>query len=256
MTAPVHDGIPDLLGAYVDGELPDALAAQVRGHLDACASCRAALGVQRSVRARLAAVPVAHVPAELDRRLSDAVDAAAATGGPPGARRPRRRPVRLAAWSGWAAAAALAVALLVTRLPATAPRPAAPQVPMVASALVDYRASVARELPPGCDAPGASPLDGPPLRAPDAHVVSCWATTLQGHPAAAWAYRWRDQVVVAYVVPESLFFRQPAVREAVQREGRFLATDGREGVVAWPEEDRGIVLVGEDAPARLESLRF
>jgi RNA polymerase sigma-70 factor (ECF subfamily) len=56
--------------------------------------------------------------------------------------------------------------------------------------------------------------------------VSCWRTTLQGEAVSAWAYRWGNRVIIAYVVPEALFFRQPQVRDAVARDGRYTVPMG------------------------------
>ncbi len=99
---------------------------------------------------------------------------------------------------------------------------------MIRSALADYRQVSQQVLPPACGAGGSPelPIPGAPLRAPGVRPVSCWRTSLQGEAVSAWAYRWGDRVVVAYVVPEALFFRQPRVREAVASQGRYTASDG------------------------------
>lgn len=254
-----HDRARELLGAYLDGELEGRLASRLRGHIDACERCRSALALQRGVRARTRSVPVPPASSALHARLAAALDAETRAERSP-AGRPGCTAARVRAaipWSGWAVAAALAVALALPRSPSVAPGAAASaeRPPMVRAAFGDYRRVVAGELPGACDAPEALPFRGAPLAAGGAHALSCWTTTLQGQPVAAWAYRWRDRIVIAYVVPEALFFHPPVVREAVQREGRYAAADGRERVVGWPAADRGVLVVGDAAPEDLYALR-
>ena len=129
---------------------------------------------------------------------------------------------------------------------------------MVRSALVDYHRVSAEVLPPACDETVRMelPFADAPLRATGARAVSCWRTTLQGEPVSAWAYRWGNRVVVAYVVPEPLFFRQPGVRHAVARDGRYATTQGSASVVAWPAQRSGVLVVGDAPVSELEGLQL
>ena len=65
----------------------------------------------------------------------------------------------------------------------------------------------------------------------------------------------RQQGQEGYVVPEALFFRQPIVRETVSRQGRYVASEGKESVVAWPLKSSGVLIVGDGPVAELESLK-
>ena len=88
-----------------------------------------------------------------------------------------------------------------------------------------------------------------PLRAPSLRLLAAWTTDLRGEPAAVLAYRRGDRLVVQYVVSESVFFRDPAVRRAVAERHLLAASDGAQGLVAWPTPASGLLLVG-DVPAR------
>jgi anti-sigma factor RsiW len=287
-----HGALAELLGAYADGELPPAARARVEAHLLACDRCRRVVAAQTGIGARLAAEPVQPMaPVFRDRVFAHAFaqpvvgTTDVATASSP-ARVPvprwRRHAAQALAWSGWAVAAALTGVLAsrptvsgrtaseLTGVPlgvaagppaATVPpsgTPAAP--PMVEAALVDYRRVRAAPLPataPDLAAVRASvPFPVVPLRSADVRLLAAWTTRLRGEPTAALAYRWGDRVIVQYVVPERLFFRQPDVRAAVANGGVFTAASGAQGVVAWPAASSGALLVGDAAPAELARVQL
>ena len=86
--------------------------------------------------------------------------------------------------------------------------------------------------------------------------LGAWPTALQGQPAAALAYRVEARTVVQYVVSGPLFFNQASVRDAVAREGRYVAQLGDQAVVGWPGDNAGSLLVGELPTEALERLRL
>lgn len=102
-----HDPTVDELARYLDGELSENRAAAIREHLAGCASCRAALDLERQLVADLAA-PVACPDAARVARLVQRLDAA-----------PVRRIVPRWLWPGCAAVATLAAVVWVatTRSP-------------------------------------------------------------------------------------------------------------------------------------------
>jgi anti-sigma factor RsiW len=108
MTHPRED-----LTALLDGALAPERATAVEAHLDACPSCRAEVERLRAGLAALAALPPAPEPppffaARLEARLREE------RARPRGLARWLPRP-RVLAWSGAAAAAALAVAAIPVR---------------------------------------------------------------------------------------------------------------------------------------------
>jgi hypothetical protein len=253
-TAFTHDEVQDLLGPLADGELPDLLAERARAHVAGCARCARAVAVQEAIRRGVAAGSVPSASPDLLLRATAALDAEEARRPGGALHQPRRWMRRTVPWSGWAVAAALALVLLS---PPRAPWRAA-EPPMIRSALADYRQVSQQVLPPACGGEGRPdlPIPGAPLRAPDVRLVSCWRTTLQGEAVSAWAYRWGNRVVVAYVVPEALFFRQPRVRDAVARQGWYTTSDGDASVIAWAAERSGVLVVGDAPVSELGRLRL
>lgn len=125
-------------------------------------------------------------------------------------------------------------------------------VPMVQTAVADYRMHMRAELP----APQLAALEqetGVPLTilpAAQATLVAAWVVPMRGTLAAALAYRVDHHIVVQYVVRRSLFFRQPQVRRAVRHGGLYRAQAGHIAVIAWPGAHSGQLMVGR-VPARL-----
>ena len=77
---------PERVTGFVDGELPEAVAAEVAAHLETCAACRAQAAAERELRARLIALPAPELPAGLEARVRRA-------------QRPRVFPERTLRWA-------------------------------------------------------------------------------------------------------------------------------------------------------------
>jgi anti-sigma factor RsiW len=251
-----HEEAQDLIGPLADGELPDALAERTRAHVAACPRCTRAVSLQQSVRSKVASRTVEPPSPALLLRVTAALDAEERSQARAAARQRPHWMRRAVPWSGWAVAAALVAVMLSPMREMMPPTPSTP--PMVQSALVDYRRISREVLPAGCRDEGRPdlPFAGAPLRAPGVRPVSCWRTTLQGEAVSAWAYRSGNRIVVAYVVPEALFFRQPQVRDAVAHDGRYTTSVGDASVVAWPAERNGVVVVGDVPVSELEGFHL
>ncbi|AHG88972.1 hypothetical protein J421_1435 [Gemmatirosa kalamazoonensis] len=265
-----HELLIDLLGAYVDEELPPETASQLDAHLVGCARCRREVQLQLAVRDSLGTTPVAPArPALRDRILAATTALPQPTVAPPApidfhvedAAVPRRSTGRrlalwlvaaivllgaVLAWRALGGPGGSRVTLLAT--PTTS-------VPLLASAAADFRRVASADLPgPARDLEAVRAAVGVPIEPitrPGVRLIGAWTTTLAGEPAAVLAYRWDDRLVVQYIVPEQLFFRHPAVRAAVASHRRLGAVDGTVGLVAWPLAAAGSVLVGEGSPERL-----
>ncbi|MBV9881270.1 MAG: zf-HC2 domain-containing protein [Gemmatirosa sp.] len=268
-----HEVLIDLLGAYVDEELPPETASQLDAHLVGCARCRREVQVQLTLRDRLAATPVEPVRPALRDRIVAMTTALPAPPAVPAAVDAARRDEHLGAALDerrrrlpWIRA--LLVAIVLVAVPAWAflrVRPDSPAVarlaaptggvPLLAAAAADYRRIAAADLPgPARDLDAVqtavgfpvSPLSNPALR-----LIGAWTTTLAGEPAAVLAYRWDDRLIVQYIVPDQLFFRHPAMRSAAATHHAVALADGAVGIVAWPLASAGSVLVGDGSPERL-----
>lgn len=269
-----HEVLAELLAAYSDQELPAEMAAQIDAHLLGCARCRGELIVHRAVRDRLAAEPTPAVPAAFSARVAAAIAELPRPMGDPSAPllSARRWPWLWVTWSGWAAAAVLGM-LLVDQtgvLPQRVRRPwiaATPRtsaattilIPMVDDAVANYRMIMAGDLPGRARDLGAvraaMPFPIEPMGGADLRLLAAWTTDIRGEPAAALAYRWGDRVIVQYVVSEQLFFRNPAVRQAIAASRTFVTARGPQSVIAWPEQVGGTLLVGDGSPEALMRVR-
>jgi anti-sigma factor RsiW len=273
-----HEVLIDLLGAYVDGELPSESASQLDAHLVGCARCRREVQLQLSLRAHLATVPVEPAHPALRGRILTAL-AKARSDDP-------TVPMGIAPIDGPAATTAGTVTLpslgrrvwisvVVVLLLAvvgglavwrTSDRRAgavaidslgapAPSVPLFAAVLVDYRSVAGADLPgPARDLAAVRAATGlavEPIANPALHLLGAWTTTIDGEAAAVLAYRWGDRTIVQYIVPDQLFFRHPALRAAAAAHHAVTGNDGPVGVVAWPVATAGAVLVGDGSAERL-----
>ncbi|MDP9348117.1 MAG: zf-HC2 domain-containing protein [Gemmatimonadota bacterium] len=269
-----HDTVDDLLGAYADGELPESVVSRVAEHLRDCRRCRMAVAAQAAARDRLASERPEPASPALRERISAAFSRADSERSTPNVAAPApMRPMALwrrpsFGWLGWAVAAGLAALLLVQRSEmgvqtnGSTPAPTAAETkrpPMVEEALADYRRQMAGELPLGvatiADVRAHVPFPVVRLVSADAQLLGAWTTRIRGNPAAVLAYRWRDRVILQYVVPEAIFFRQPQVRQAVAAQGRFVTAAGSQSVVAWPNEGSGSLLIGDAPPVTLATLQ-
>lgn len=263
-----HEVLRELLGAYVDRELPPETVAQIDAHLVGCAECRHALSVHETLRVRLAAErPAAPSPA-LRARIASAIDAAPApvvAPAPPDRHAVVDRRLVIAAAAGWLLALVLAVALVVQARGASPRGPSAravavpvQQVPLLGGIVDDYARVSGGDLPgrardlSAVRAAVSFPIE--PLRAPELRLLAAWTADLHGEPAAVLAYRLRDRLVVQYLVAEDAFFRNPAVRAAVADRHLLTAAQGAHTLVAWPGAETGTILVGDVPSEWLQSI--
>ena len=259
-----HQVIIELLGAYVDGELPSETTSQIDAHLVGCARCRRDLAVHQSVRRRLGSEPPLAATPALRERIAAAVAARPVERVPAGGRHPLSAVRRVAALAVGAAILSAAVWVGVSQRERSASPPlgqlagSPSSVPLIRGVLADYRRVTASDLPGRARdlevVRGAVPFPVEPLHATGLRLLAAWTTELDGEPAAVLAYRWDDRIVLQYLVPETRFFQHRDVRHAVSG-GRVLVTsDEAQGVVAWPTESAGALLVGDLEPERLAVL--
>lgn len=259
-----HQVLIELLGAYADGELPPETTSQIDAHLVGCARCRRDLAVHQAVRRRLGVEPPLAAPPELRERVAAAVAATPVVVSPPPATRYPLPATRRALIPIAIATLAAVVWIGVARYervdsPALGQLASSPaSVPLIRGVLADYRRVTAGDLPGRARdlevVRGAMPFPVEPLQAPGLRLLAVWTTELEGEPAAVLAYRWDDRIVLEYLLSEIRFFQHRDIRRAVT-DGRLLvASDGAQGIVAWPTEAAGAFLVGDLAPERLARL--
>jgi anti-sigma factor RsiW len=265
-----HQRLATLLGAFADGELPAETTSQIDAHLLGCARCRNEVQVHRALRTRLEREPLPAASTALRDRIIAGVAAAptpqwetlaplaqstnAAT--PANTRWSKRR----ATWAIVAVFCALfvAIGLLERGRSTNDTRVEAANVPLMSSALADYRRVMQGDLPGrGRDLAAirqsvSFPVQ--PLDAPGVSLLAAWTTTLNGEPAAVLAYRTDDHVMLQYIVSELDLYRSAELRNAFAAKRILAAHDGQQSVVVWPEVSAGSVLVADLSVARIEAL--
>ena len=270
-----HQHVPALLGAYADDEVTSEIRRAVETHLAECPECAQELRVQLAVRSRLRREQLTDEPSANVERVRNHVAALRRSTGAERARNASRIRALLLhptlAGAGWLIAASLAIVLLTSRRHAPAPGmgmsmgPLVPvsvdsiPTPIVDAALRDFRQVTDNVLPHGPELAAVQaevPFSVPALRAPHMRLIGAWTTSIDQVPAAVLAYRCHDRLVVQYVVPEHVFFRQPRVRHAVAQSGLYAAGEGKIHAVGWPGTDNGSFLVGEFTASELAAMRM
>ncbi len=279
-----HQVLATLLAAYADNEVPAETASQIDAHLLGCARCRREIDAHRALRLTLEQDAIPAASAALRTRILSGIAAAAP---------PQRDPLKVAsdtrllrgaasrgaAW--WrarsrAARGALLLAGVATitavgsvlrnavhdaRASATPQlsEVAVPSLPLFGLVLDDYRRVTAHDLPGRsrdlATVRQAVPFPVEALTMSGLRLLAAWTTDLDGEPAAVLAYRWRDQLVLQYVVSEQQLFRPSEVRRAFAG-GRLLAARaGEQSMIAWPTVAGGALIVGELPVAELARVR-
>lgn len=261
-----HQVLATLLGAYADGELPPETVAQIDAHLLGCARCRREVALHSELRDRLQREPMAVASEGLRDRIAAQI---AATPLPRALPAPvaastqpwwQSRVLRIGAVLGATLLAGAAVLLnRVAPFGSGAAQVAVTAVPLLQHVLEDYREVISGNLPGRArdlDAVRAAvPFPVQPLRGSGLRLLAVWSTDLHGEPAAVLAYRWRDRLVLQYLVAEPVFFRHPSVRGPIAAGDAVSAVSGAQGVLAWAAPESGAILVGDVPPAQLLALR-
>ncbi len=240
----LHLEIQDLLAGYLDGELSEKDRGRVEAHLAGCSVCAEDLERQRLLQRQLASLPREQLAADQRRRLEKAIQAASP------ADRYRGRTLsewltgwlfphpglKLAALGGWTAAVVLAGLLWVHEQPLST----GTAIPMVQDAIAEYRKAVRSPLP----MPEAAEQATAPLRWPRARVLTSWSTRIGGRPARAFAVKNGAAVVLQIQVDDEVFYRNPKVRQALAKKGRYQYQRRELEVVAQPLAEGGVLIVG------------
>lgn len=129
-------------------------------------------------------------------------------------------------------------------------------IPMVEAVVDDYAVRTSESLPELGDVESEPTWSATTsLRRAGARVVSSWTVRIRGEEAVAYAFVWKQRIVVQYVVSSALFLRQPAVRDAVVSTGSYSTQARGHAVAGWLDSDRGTLLVGRLDPDELLEVR-
>ena len=263
-----HQILATLLGAYADGELPPETASHIDAHLLGCAPCRREVEVHVAVRERLSREPLSPSSDAFRQRIIEELAHTDLPLADPVAGERASLPWWRSSRAG-IAAAMIAVAVLAAglrevglserRTVAPAVTIDAMTVPLLNEVIADYRRVTLGDLPGRArdlDAVrSAVPFPVEPIAGDSTRLLAVWNTALEGEPAAVLAYRWRDQLVFAYLVPEAVFFRHSSVRTPVAAGAMISARNGPQRMLAWAASHSGVILVGDVPLEALMALR-
>jgi len=252
--ADLHIHLQDLLAGYVDDELNQQEKSNIEAHLAGCESCRADVARQQLISQRLNKLPLERLSPDAHQRIDDVLDNALSetlsssnnvkhqsqtapilVNGFQRIYQQLYKPSFIAA-SGWSVALLLIVVLLY---PSLTPK-SSHNVPMVEDVLTEYLQLDKTSLP----ASNSDSTPSLPANWPNARLLSSWDTTIGGAPAKAYAMRSGDNIIVQYRVDETVFFRNPSVRQAVADSGNYLSQQNNIQVLAMPLKDAGLLVVG------------
>ena len=262
-----HQVLATLLGAYADGELPPETVSQIDAHLLGCAPCRREVELHNVVRLRLSLEPLLAVSTALRDRIIAELARVRSSGTAKAAVAPPTRWQSSRTWiTGAVVIVAIAAGFGTTRVmrAVTTPHPAmvsvdVATVPLFADVLDDFHRVTSSDLPGRARdlaaVRAAVPFPVQPLHLTGASLLAAWSTDLRGEPAAVLAYRWRDRLVLEYLVAEPVFFRHPAVRAPIAAGATITAKAGSQGIVAWAAPESGAFLIGDVSPTELMALR-
>jgi len=246
--ARLHTQLQDLLAGYADAALDRQQNDIVEAHLAGCAACRRDVARQQALSRRLHSMPVAPLSADLHERLDQALGNAPPA---PGLQAWLQRTGNLfrirgqflafdshtLAWvSGWGLALVLAIMMVAPTLKSGDDS----DIPMVRDVLAEYRLMSNTALPEA----GNTATAEPPVSWPNARLLATWKTRVGGAPAQAFAVRNGHSIVFQYRVDETVFFRNPVVRQAVAQNGDFRIRADNMEVLAVPLKDAGVLVVG------------
>jgi anti-sigma factor RsiW len=267
-----HEALAGLLAAYVDGELPAETMAQIEAHLLGCDRCQREVSLHRAVVTTLGQTQGPVASAAFQTRVRQAV---AATPVPP----PATRSAETLPW--WQQRAAqvgmMGVVVLMLGWWYVAPTPrrssaaTSPVVrgasatavvvtgePLFDSLRVHYEATAVRDLPGRArdleTVRRAVGMPIAPLAVPGAQLSGAWTSTLDGELIGVLAYRWKDKLLVQYVIPDAVIFRSAVVRNALAQQRLVAAQWGALGLLGWPQARGMTVLAAPTTWAELRSL--
>jgi hypothetical protein len=239
----LHLQLQAWLPGYVDGELDQQQVRTLEAHLAGCSECRAEFERQRSLSLRLQQVATQRMSPELHRRLDAMLDKA-----PPRAtlkpNQPRR--LRLPRWTarlvkpvvigatGWALALCLIAVMLLPGVMTST------QMPMMNDVLLEYQNLPQAGLTPQNPRPDADL----PARLAGCKLVASWKTRVGGEPAEAFALQRGEHLIIEYRITESVFYRNPDVRQAIADFGDYRIREKELEVLALPLKGAGLLIVG------------
>lgn len=245
----LHSQLQDMLAGYADDELDNEQVLLVEAHLVGCELCRNDLSRQQILTQRLEVMSSPRLGAQAHCHIDQSLNGTSTS----------YQQIRqylsssfmslvdktkthlslskTISASGWGLAFVLAVIIFMP----TVTQEKNSQIPMIADALAEYHELEDKVFPTSNIKSNKAPINWP-----NAHLLATWKTKVAGESAQVYALRSGRNIVFQYHVNESVFFRNPVVRQAIAKSGNYKTQANKMDVIAMPLTNAGILIVGPE----------
>lgn len=245
----LHSHLQDMLAGYADDELDNEQVLLIEAHLAGCELCRNDLTRQQILSQRLEAMPSPRLGTQAHNEIDESLSGESIT-----YKQTKQYlsdfftalvanikthfslPKAISA-GGWGLAFVLAVIIVMP----TVTQDSYGQIPMIADALAEYHELEDKVLPTSSNKTNKAPINWP-----NAHLLASWKSKVAGEVAQVYALRSGRNIVFQYHVNESVFFRNPVVRQAIAKSGNYTTQANKMDVIAMPLTNAGILIVGPE----------
>jgi len=263
----LHETLQDLLAGYIDKELEDEQIMLVEAHLIGCEACRNDLARQQALSQRFESIPSSRMTSSAHQMLDIALDEALLKNEleskqPPllwlssslifiKKIMPKFSLAAMLSASGWSVALLLTIIIFAPQFN----QRNTSTIPMIQDALTEYNEMQGKALP--VTNTDSNKKLKPPLSWSNTQLLSSWATNIAGAPAQVFAIRSGHNIIFQYQVDESVFFRNPIVRDAIVEKGNYTIHNKKTDVLAIPLSKSGVIVVGAtNSLPKPENIRF
>jgi len=250
----LHETLQDLLAGYIDTELEDEQIMLVEAHLIGCEACRNDLARQQALSQRFESIPSSRMTSSSHQMLDKALDEVLLKN-----ECAPKKPLlnwlssplhfikkitskfnlaTMLSASGWSVALLLTIIIFAPQFNSGNTS----SIPMIQDALTEYDEMQGKALP--VTNMNNNKKSKPPLSWSNTQLLSSWETNIAGSPAQVYAIRSGHNIIFQYQVEESVFFRNPVVRQAIVEKGNYIIHNKKTDVLAIPLSKSGVIVVG------------
>jgi len=242
----LHLSLQDMLAGYIDNELTRQEREIIEAHLSGCHDCREDLLRQQTLSLALNDLPLKRLSKTYHQQLKQTILAAETT---------KIKLVRSKVTiffdklgplfskqnsltiGGWVVAC---VFLVMFKFPLSYQLTLGnSEIPMLTDALTVYKQTQHQALPKI----GLVQKDIAPITWREGKLLVSWSTKIGGEPAKVYAMRHHNEVVLQYKIDQTVFLRNPIVRQAIATQGFFKTELDNLAVLVLPSQNAGIIII-------------
>ena len=263
----LHETLQDLLAGYIDKELKTEDILLVEAHLIGCEACRNDLSRQQVLSKRIELIPSSRMTSSTHIKIDKALEQSSLNSDLEDKKSfyfwlssplyflkkymSKLNYATMISASGWSVALLLAIIIFSPQIS----EENTSAIPMIQDALTEYSEMQDKALP--VTYTDKNIQRKAPLSWPNTQLLSSWTTDIAGSPAQVFAIRSGHNIIFQYQVDESVFFRNPVVRQAITKEGSYFRHNIKTDVLAIPFSKSGVIVVGtKNSLPKPESIIF